>query len=149
MKEIYVKQKWIYIRMVYIDIQLHAGTCQCKTWSCTFFVFQLGFQHFMELHYFNVALKSCGSLISVFIILTLMETNYSRKKETSPNTDLHNFILFFLPLFLFLYLFYLPLQGKELIVCCAFLLSFVRTQTKCETTWNRIANAIVLCQMKK
>lgn len=85
-KEIYVKQKCIYIRMVYIDIQLHAGTCQCKTWSCTYFVFQFGFQHFLELYYFNVALKSCGSLISVFTVLTLIETNYSRKKETSPNT---------------------------------------------------------------
>lgn len=88
--------------MVYIDIELHAGTCQCKTWSCTFFVFQFGFQHFLELYCFNVALKSCGSLISVFTILTLMETNYSRKKETSPNTDLHNFILFFPSSFPFL-----------------------------------------------
>lgn len=71
-----------------------------------------------------------------------------KKKRNFPKYQSAQFCSFFSFFFSF-YLFFLPLQDNDLIVWRAFLLTVVSTQAKCETTWNRIANAIVLCQMKR
>lgn len=119
------------------------------------------------MYYFNVTGKSCDSVIFVFTVVILMETNYSRKskpkqnqptnqanqktkknpkKTPKPKPNPKNFPKYWCgqvhSLFLFFpfYLFFSPIT-RYWSDCITFVL--------CEHNWNRIVNATLLHQIKK